>query len=318
MKSHKKTAVFLIIAVFMLLPAASGAQSEAEGIAGRPPVFSDVRETDWFKPYIDKMAEKGICNGYGDGRYGPNDKLQADQLIKLVVSALGYNLPHVEGRQWAWPYIDAAKKLGLVEDGEFTDYARNITRAEIARIIARSMEETFPNNLLNYKILIKDYKSIPSGCHEAILKVYCKGIVNGYADGRFGPYDCATRGEASKMIINLIEPSMRKIPELPTGTETVRGYTIPLNPATIIDAETDLCDISIFITVSKPLEPQFEEAYRILKSKFGNGTAETVMAYVKQKKDKQTELKPKTFQITGYVIGIVGGGMSMTINVYKK
>ena len=306
-----KTRIMAIfIALTFLLSVSIGAA------AGQPMTFSDVKATDWFKPYVDVMSEKGICVGYGNSKYGPKDNLQVDQLTKFVVIALGNNLQQVAGQYWATPYINKAKELGLIKDGEFSDYTRKITRGEIARIVARGMKETFPSNLSNYKALIKDFDSNPSEFRESILKVYCKGIVNGYTDGRFGATDNATRGEASKMIINLIDPSERKIPTLPTGTEVVRGYTIPLNPNTKIITD-DNCDIMIYINVDKPLDAQFKEARQILSGKFETKTVDTVMAYVEQKKDRKTTLNEK-FNVTGYEISVVGGGTSMRIIVYKK
>ena len=50
--------------VLAMVPAAWAASS-----------FSDVREGQWFKPYVDKAVDAGLLNGMGDGRFDPNGNL---------------------------------------------------------------------------------------------------------------------------------------------------------------------------------------------------------------------------------------------------
>jgi hypothetical protein len=306
--------VALVITCMLVLSATLGAA------AGQAANFSDVKAGDWFKPFVDVMSEKGICVGYGNGKYGPRDNLQVDQLIKLVVIAIGYRPEaNATDKDWAAVYINKAKELGLVKDGEYTDYKRKITRGEIARIIARGMKEAFPENLDAYQSVIKDYSLIGTSFREYILKAYCKGIVNGYPDGRFGASDSATRGEASKMIISLIDPSERTVPTLPNlGTEFIRGYVIPTSHTATFDTSSSKCDIGISIRFNLPLETQEKEVNNVLSSKFGNELTEKIMEYVKTKKLVEYILEEKKFTTPGYEIIVKGGGWTANIIIYKK
>jgi hypothetical protein len=308
----KKALILLIVALIFTM-------SLGTVSAGQPMTFNDVKGTDWFKPYIDVMSEKGICVGYGNGKYGPKDNLQVDQLIKFVVIALGNNLQPVNGKNWADLYIKKAKELGLISDGEFSDYSRKITRGEIARITARGMKETFPENLDAYQSLIADYKDVIafSKDREYILKVYCKGIVNGYTDGRFGPDDNATRGEASKMIVCLIDPLKRKAIDV-SGYKVVDGYTIPMVHTVVANTGELDTELYMLIHFRYSIEDQYIEAEKILKSKFNYDFAEQVMDYVKKKNNIDYELTLKVFKTSGYEIKVEGYGWSTTIKVYKK
>lgn len=308
----KKILTFLIVAaIFTLLV--------GHASIGQTMTFSDVKASDWFKPYIDVMSEKGICVGYGNGKYGPKDNLQVDQLIKFVVIALGNNPQQVAGQYWAAPYINKAKELGLIKDGEFKNYSRMISRGEIARIIARGMKETFPDNLDAYQSLIKDYKNIIafSKDREYILKVYCKGIVNGYTDGRFEPEDNATRGEASKMVVCLIDPSKRTIVNV-EKSNVANGYTIPELHTINVNTDEMNTELSLLVHFRYSLADQYVEAEKILNSKLNSDFVSQIMDYAKKKNKVDYELAPKVFKTSGYEVNIKGYGWSTVIVVYKK
>ncbi len=90
-----------------------------------------------------------------------------------------------------------------------------ITRGEIARIVIRALKnEKYPSNLNDYKKLIKDYNSTPAKFQEFVLKAYALGIVSGGPSGDFSAGDTTTRAAASKIILNMIDPSMRTVPDL--------------------------------------------------------------------------------------------------------
>lgn len=314
----KKT-LALVVSIILIVALVSAGAYAAQAMT-----FKDVKTGDWFKPYVDKLSgmsvgDETIISGYGNGLYGPQDNLQVDQLLKLVVMAMGYNPEACDtDKYWACRFIKKAKELGLVEDGEFTDYKRKITRGEIARIIARGMSESFPANLEEYKSLIKDYANIAADQQQYILKVYCKGIVNGYPNGNFIAANNATRAEASKMIVCLVDPTKRVLPTLPTaGTEVIRGYTIPVERTATVDTSSSLCDVGISIRYHNPLEIQFAEAQSVLQSKFDADLVNDIMSYVKQKKERHYDLAAKTFTTPGYEIYVVGGGWTATIIVYK-
>lgn len=52
--------------------------------------FSDVPATHWASGYINVASDMGIINGYGNGKFGPEDKVTYAQAITMIVRALGY------------------------------------------------------------------------------------------------------------------------------------------------------------------------------------------------------------------------------------
>lgn len=46
--------------------------------------FSDVNDSDWFKPYVATLAEKGIVTGDGDGTFRPNDTITRQEAAVMI------------------------------------------------------------------------------------------------------------------------------------------------------------------------------------------------------------------------------------------
>ena len=51
--------------------------------------FWDVPAGHWFTPYVEKLADLGITNGYPDGAYRPNDPVTRAEMAKFLYLAFG-------------------------------------------------------------------------------------------------------------------------------------------------------------------------------------------------------------------------------------
>ena len=49
-----------------------------------PAEFTDVKDTDWFKPSVDWAAAKGVTSGYGEGTFAPQVSINRAMLITFV------------------------------------------------------------------------------------------------------------------------------------------------------------------------------------------------------------------------------------------
>ena len=194
--------------------------------------YSDVRSGDWFAASVTDLSGRGVISGFPDGTFRPESTVLADAFIKMTVTSLGYtNIGNAAGESWAAGYIFKAMELGLVEQGEFDIYSRAITRSEMSRIIVRALdisasEEIYPDNLEAYADLISDYASIGAEFRTYILKAYCKGILTGYPDGTFGGGLSTKRSEAATIILRLVDPQKRILPESADGDDDTGGTLI--------------------------------------------------------------------------------------------
>ncbi len=79
-------------------------------------IFSDVKPTDWYAPYVGYCVEQGILTGFTDGRFAPNDYISEKSFLKMVLCALGY----AYGVDFTWSDVyQTAYSEGLVKDPSY-------------------------------------------------------------------------------------------------------------------------------------------------------------------------------------------------------
>ncbi|MDR2354836.1 MAG: S-layer homology domain-containing protein, partial [Clostridiales Family XIII bacterium] len=64
------------------------AQALDIGRGTEPAVFADVAEGAWYFEDVTTLASAGILTGYGDGRFGPDDRITREQMATVIDRAL--------------------------------------------------------------------------------------------------------------------------------------------------------------------------------------------------------------------------------------
>ena len=102
--------------------------------------YKDVPKNAWYYEHVKFVSNdpRQIMVGY-NGIFNPLENLTVEQFIKVVVHAADEKVVNRAGEYWANVYIQKGLDLGYVKSGEFTNYKRAITRAEMARIIMRAL-----------------------------------------------------------------------------------------------------------------------------------------------------------------------------------
>lgn len=182
-------------------------------IADNIDIFNDVKEDDWFYNNLSELKSQNIISGFPDGSFRGNSKLTIDQTIKMLTQAFGYTLEKADG-YWAQNYINKANSLKWFKDLSISNYKVNINRYETCKIIVNAFGETisYPDNINDYNIYIKDYDSIPEKYKLDVLKSYYLGIISGYPDGNFNGNNSLTRAESTSIIYRIINSVKRIIP----------------------------------------------------------------------------------------------------------
>lgn len=190
----------------------------------------------WAYDTIMKAANTNIIVGYPDGTFRPNNNVEVDAYIKMVICALGNNFENGMD-YWASPFIEKAIELKLLDSNEFNTYRRSITREEAAMIIVQALattEELPSEEQINkYKAMVPDYIQISDKYKQHVLYAYATGMITGDTKGNFNPKDNLTRAEAATVIMRLLDESLRKpitledetiaLPELLKTDEEVWG-----------------------------------------------------------------------------------------------
>lgn len=108
--------------------------------------FSDVKEDEWYAPYIGYCVENDIINGYPGNVFKPKDKLGEKAFLKLVLTAIGYEYDE----DFTWDNVfEKAYGIGLVKDSDYisSNYVedKNFTRGEVCEILYTALQLIRPD-----------------------------------------------------------------------------------------------------------------------------------------------------------------------------
>ncbi|MDR0951373.1 MAG: S-layer homology domain-containing protein [Oscillospiraceae bacterium] len=177
--------------------------------------FSDVDETAWYgsqgQQAIKKAYEMGIITGNGDGTFNPAGTLTVAQALKMA--AVVHNTYNgggelIQGSPWYKVYVDYAISNEIIKADSFTDYEREITRAEMAMVFAKALpSEALPG--INRTGTIPDVAETAQ-YYEEIFSLYEAGVLIGNDEsGTFRPNDKIIRAEAAALVVRLANPYER-------------------------------------------------------------------------------------------------------------
>lgn len=79
--------------------------------------FTDMKGYGWAEGYVNYAVKTGVTKGYGNGKFGPSDKVSADELATMILRATGYTDKSLTGT-WPTNYVEKGKEVGLYEDIE--------------------------------------------------------------------------------------------------------------------------------------------------------------------------------------------------------
>ena len=94
---------------------------------------------------------------------------------------------------------------GIIKDGQFADYNKNITRGEMAIVFANILPESEYAAIRTYTLSDMN-DTLPSAA--AVKKLAEAGIVGG-AGGKYNPQNDIKRGEACVIFTRIAVASMR-------------------------------------------------------------------------------------------------------------
>jgi heme-binding NEAT domain protein len=185
-------------------------EGHAPGSKPTAPVLKDI-DHHWAKAFIERAVELGIVNGYEDGTFRPDGEISRAEFTVLISRALqlenkGEELNFADLDKvpdWAKSHLEKAVAAGLItsyEDHTFRP-ERSISRSEIAVIVARAL--ALPLDDAD-TVSFADAEQIPDWAYAHVAAAAKKGIIHGRDNNIFAPNDNATRAEAVKLILSLL------------------------------------------------------------------------------------------------------------------
>ncbi|QQR54647.1 S-layer homology domain-containing protein [Candidatus Peregrinibacteria bacterium] len=175
-------------------------------------VYPDVDSHSPFADQIGALSDAGIMTGYVNGNFGVGDTLTREQAAKILVLAFATEVEtdasvtcHGSYSAWAEDYLATANLYGILEgDGQGNCNATaSVTRAEFAKMAVSAA------GLSNDGTMASDWFSdVQDGAwYDSYMgTAVAYSIMGGYENGRMGPGDSITRGQAAKMTYNAMNP----------------------------------------------------------------------------------------------------------------
>ena len=122
-----------------VLVRALGYESIAESAKGVTK-FSDVAASYWGAGYINLAVSLNLIKGYGNGKFGPEDKVTYDQVVTMVVRALGQDYAAELKGGFPTGYLLQAKVIGFT-DGTKGVSGTNATRGIVAQLVDNAKDK---------------------------------------------------------------------------------------------------------------------------------------------------------------------------------
>lgn len=195
-----------VVLTLVMLPAAAFAAN-----------FTDVKVSDWFYEGVQKLEARGIVSGYGGNAFRPNNTVTRAEFLKMVMASKGYKIDSLVGDYWAKAWMEKAYADGLLDSYDQNTFTvskmdQPITRREMAKLAAKATE-SYPADRNVYSYLT-DFDTIEKEYKDSVNAAYFNGLITGYPDSTFKPYNTLTRAEASAVILRIIDKDERKYPSM--------------------------------------------------------------------------------------------------------
>lgn len=113
-------------------------EKQAKSSVGKT-LFKDVSEDHWASGYINLIESLQIATGYGNGDFGPDDKVTYEQAVKMIITALGGG--PLGGCEGGYPagYIKIASDEGILKNIE-CNVGDAVNRETVATLVFNALE----------------------------------------------------------------------------------------------------------------------------------------------------------------------------------
>ena len=261
-------------------------------------MFSDVPASHWASGYINIAVENGIINGFPEGTFLPEDNVTYEQIVKMVVCAIGHDAKANELGGYPHGFIRAASDAKVTK-GISGSGSTPAPRGLVAQLIYNALEvemmdaTSFSTGILgtsytyNGKTLLRDYLEIEK-VDAIVVDTYLTGETFSSRDKFVELEITDVYGLEKRMSRALYEEG--DIVEFDEGSFEAASNYLGRAITAYVGEDRDTRKDTIFaITIDAARNDEVE----VTKEKFfADDSDETVISYAKRVTDKRvTELE---------------------------
>ncbi|MDN5300940.1 MAG: hypothetical protein PWQ60_454 [Thermoanaerobacteraceae bacterium] len=318
--------------------------------------FNDIKPTDWFYNDVIEAQRVGLIAGVGNNLYAPNKTITYAEYITILTRVLGADTSNKgNSNHWAAGSIEAAKKLGIISEGEITNYDAGIPR-EIMAVFTCKALGVKPGD--GSQIIFEDTRNASPAIRAYINAAYNEYLTEGVGRDdsgklQFGYGQTVTRAQLATMALrikaykedketykqsraiarNAAEAEWRQQHNSGSsssgssgnsgGTQqqqyvTLDGYKFPVGSRFYnmnLYGHPEGIDFSVSIRFLT--DPQeFDEVYNIMTSKLDQATVKKAIDYARTKTNDSQELPDKIFKTPdGYRIWVWSEAYDSTVSI---
>ena len=172
--------------------------------------FKDVTADKWFAPYVKTAYAYTLANGTSATTFTPDGKFTVAQALTAAVNIhtvyTGKTVDTTGAKNWYDPYVAYCVENGIIKEGQFTDFNKNISRGDMAIVFANILpaEEYAAIREKNLPDVTDDMT-----CAAAVRLLANAGIVGGDDKGNYNAANEITRAEACVIFTRIAVASMR-------------------------------------------------------------------------------------------------------------
>ena len=105
--------------------------------------FSDVTYKHWSAPYVKVAVENGICEGYTDSTFKPDNNVTFEEAVTMMLRILGYTDGDF-GISWPYGQIGMANNLDMTLNMN-ANVGEPLTRGQVATLVYNTLNTKTKN-----------------------------------------------------------------------------------------------------------------------------------------------------------------------------
>ncbi|WP_336781775.1 S-layer homology domain-containing protein [Paenibacillus illinoisensis] len=215
------------------------------------PAFASTELTDiqgsFAQDAIQKLAEAGIINGQGEGKFNPTGKITRQDFAIILAKALNLDVESapvqptfsdIPADSYSYKYVEAAAQAGLIRglgNGTF-GLGQNLSREDMAVLFARSLSYTAGTDITSGKasqLKFSDASSISDYAKDSVAVAVELGLINGNSNGTFNPQGNASREQVALVASKFVTAQQKIKEDLANQQSEEQDNAVP--PSTTTD-----------------------------------------------------------------------------------